>query len=247
MLQPTATEGLRSDLRDKTRVIYQSVEDIPGGKPLRTTKTRKQVFSGSFTKQNFDVCVVGHLRTVKDPFRAALASRLLPKSSRIHILQIGAPLTAAMAARAEAEARTNPRYCWLGEQPRSRVRRILARSDVCVLSSRIEGGANVLSEAIVASVPILASRIDGNIGILGPDYPGFFSAGDTHQLARLLTRAETDSGFLGELKSRVKGLAPLFDPKCEQRAWADLIRDFHIRQTLKCVSEVLDKARLPFR
>lgn len=225
VLQPKASEELRPDLREKTRVIFQSVEDISGGRPAKTTEPRKQVTSRSSTRQNFNICVVGHLRTVKDPFRAALASRLLPGSSRIHLLQVGAAMTAAMAARAKAEADRNPRYEWLGEQSRSRVRRILAKSDLCVLSSRIEGGANVLSEAIVASIPILASRIDGNVGILGPDYPGFFSVGNTPQLARLLNRAETDPGFLGELRSRVKKLAPMFAPKREQQTWADLIRE----------------------
>lgn len=80
-------------------------------------------------------------------------------------MQVGGAMTDEMAARARKEMTTNKRYQWLGEQPRARGRRILEKSCLCVLSSRIEGGANVLSEAIVASVPILASRIDGNVGI----------------------------------------------------------------------------------
>jgi glycosyltransferase involved in cell wall biosynthesis len=100
-------------------------------------------------------------------------------------------MTAAMANRARKEMNTNKRYRWLGEQTRSRALRILNRSYLSVLSSRMEGGANVLSEAIAASVPILALRIDGNVGILGADYPGYFDVGNTTQLARLLSRAET--------------------------------------------------------
>lgn len=228
-LQPKAFEELGRDLRDKTRVIYQSFEGVSGNRRARTTRIRprKRPSSGTSAKQGFDVCVIGHLRTVKDPFRAVLAARLLPPSSQIRVLQIGGAMTPAMAARAEAEARTNPRYRWLGEQPQSRVHRILATSDLCVLSSRIEGGANVLSEAIITSIPILASRIDGNVGILGPDYPGFFRVGDTHQLAKLLNRAETEPGFLDELSISVKALAPIFDPKREQQAWADLISELH--------------------
>ncbi|MFS8087401.1 MAG: glycosyltransferase, partial [Acidobacteriota bacterium] len=88
-----------------------------------------------------------------------------------------------------------------------------------------EGGANVLSEAIVAGVPVLASRIDGNVGILGADYPGLFRVGDTRELTRLMIRAETDSKFLAQLKTRVRKLAPLFDPKREERAWADLLSE----------------------
>ena len=193
VLQPKAIDELRPSLQDKTRVIYQSVEGArkPAAKTRARKPERRERFSG-----NFDVCVIGHLRPVKDPFRTAMAARLLPRSSRIRVLQVGGAMTDAMAARARKEMRVNQRYEWLGEQPRSQVRRILAKSRLCVLSSRMEGGANVLSEAIVASVPILASRIDGNVGILGEDYPGYFGVGDTKQLAQLMTRAETCPEYL---------------------------------------------------
>ena len=209
VLQPKALEQLDDSFRAKARVIYQSVERIdrqPAG-------------------QNFDVCVIGHLRAVKDPFRAALAARLLPAESRIRIRQVGGAMTAAMAKRAQAEADRNHRYEWLGELTRSRTRRILVRSQICVLSSRMEGGANALSEAIVAGVPVLASCIDGNTGILGEDYPGLFEVGDTRALARLLIRGETDKHFLSDLRRRVKRLAPLFNPNRERRAWAGLLRE----------------------
>jgi glycosyltransferase involved in cell wall biosynthesis len=154
-----------------------------------------------------------------------MAARLLPDSSQIRVLQIGGAMTDTMAARARREMNSNQRYQWLGEQPRSRVSRILAKSRLCVLSSRVEGGANALSEAIVASVPILASRIGGNVGILGADYPGLFDVGDTEQLALLLARAETHPEFLAELRDRGKKLAPLFDPAREEQAWAELLSE----------------------
>jgi putative glycosyltransferase (TIGR04348 family) len=226
VLQPKALEVLRPSLRDKTKVIYQSVQDTRkpasgrAAKPSACKPEGRKRLSG-----NFDVCVIGHLRTVKDPFRTAMAARLLSRSSRIRVLQVGGAMTDAMAAKARHEIRINPRYQWLGEQPQSRVRRILARSRLCVLSSRLEGGANVLSEAIVAFVPILASRIDGNLGILGADYPGYFGVGDTKQLAHLLTRAETCPKYLAELRARGKNLAPLFSPAREEQAWADLISE----------------------
>jgi len=220
VLQPKAMEELRPAWRAKARVIYQSVEALP--RP--TSKTRaSNAYINERSNGSFDVCVIGHLRAVKDPFRAALAARSLPCSSRIRILQMGSAMTDAMAARARKEMRANPRYEWLGELPRSHVRRILAKSRLSVVASRIEGGANVVSEAIAASVPILASRIDGNVGILGEDYPGFFEVGDTQQLARLMALAETDREYLAELRDRCKKLAPLFDPIAEEQAWADLI------------------------
>jgi len=226
VLQPKAVEELRPSWRKKTRIIYQSVEDkealtVARGSSAKTRATKVE----ARTNGNFDVCVIGHLRAVKDPFRTAMAARSLPDSSTIRVLQVGGAMTAAMANKARKEMTANQRYRWLGEQPRSRALRILKRSSLCVLSSRMEGGANVLSEAMAASVPILASRINGNVGILGSNYPGYFDVGDTTQLARLLTRAETSPGYLTKLKEWSKGLAGLADPAREEQAWSGLINE----------------------
>jgi putative glycosyltransferase (TIGR04348 family) len=228
VLQPKATEKLRPIWRKKTRVIYQSVEN---GQAVTGTSGRPAKPQGNSTRAkerstaSFDVSVIGHLRAVKDPFRTAMAARLLPDSSKVRVLQIGGAMTDGMANRARKEMIVNERYQWLGEQPQVRVRRILERSSLCVLSSRMEGGANVLSEAIVASVPVLASRVDGNVGILGLDYPGYFHVGATRELAQLLRRVESSSDFLAELRDRVKGLAFLFDPVREQQAWSNLNKE----------------------
>jgi putative glycosyltransferase (TIGR04348 family) len=220
VLQPKAVEELRPGWRARTRVIYQSVEELPGS----ASRTKgKQTYINKRSNGSFDVAVVGHLRSVKDPFRAALAARSLPCSSRIRILQIGGAMTDAMAARARREMLVNPRYKWLGEMTRSQARRALASCRLSVVSSRIEGGANVVSEAIKASVPILASRINGNVGILGADYPGLFEVGATQELSQLLIHSETDRKYLIELRVRLQKISPLFDLKREQKAWADLI------------------------
>ena len=214
--QPLAARALPRRLRRKLRVIYQSVEKTPA--PRR---------SGRF----FDVCVLGHLRKVKDPFRAALAARRLPIDSRIRILQAGAAMEPAMARRAHAEARRNPRYRWLGGLPRGRARRLLAASHLLVLSSRMEGGANVISEAVVNGVPVLASRIAGSVGLLGADYAGYFAAGDTAALARRLARAERDPHFYQQLKTWCARLRARFQPAREQAAWKKLLRELGRRET----------------
>jgi putative glycosyltransferase (TIGR04348 family) len=220
-LQPKAFDDLSPRLHAKTRIIYQSVHSVRTGRPLSPNSNRhSDDMAGS---RNFTVCVIGHLRPVKDPFRTALAARLLPPSSRIRVLHVGGAMSDGMAARARAEMEKNPRYLWLGEQPRWRTRRILARSHLCVLSSRMEGGANALSESIVASVPVVASRIPGTVGILGEDYPGYFNVGDTRELRRLLVRAEADPDFLSLLRSKCDELAGLFEPEREQKAWKDLL------------------------
>ena len=224
VLQPKAIEELRPGWRKKTSVVYQSVENRQTlrGTSRRSVKTipRKPELRSN---HRFDVAVIGHLRAVKDPFRTAMAARLLPDSSSIRVLQVGRAMTRVMASRALKEMRANKRYQWLGEQPQSRVRQILRKSSLCVLSSRLEGGANVLSEAIGASVPILASYIKGNVGILGAEYPGYFDVGDTRHLARLLTRAETSPDYLAELKAWSNNLARLTEPAREEQAWSDLI------------------------
>ena len=130
-----------------------------------------------------------------------------------------------MATRARTEMKVNPRYRWLGEQPRARVQQILARSALLALSSKLEGGANVLSEAIVAGTPVLASRIPGSVGILGENYDGYFTVGDTEELARLLNRAESDSAFLARLRSHCAKLKPLFTTARERTAWRRLIAE----------------------
>lgn len=228
-LQPKALEELPRDLRRKTRVIYQSVNSTPmtagpglnAKPPLGSMGRARSRSSGE--RDAFDVCVVGHLRPVKDPFRAAMATRRLPASSRIKVIHVGGAMSEQAAVRARAEMKMNPRYRWLGEQPAWRVRRILERSDLFVLSSRMEGGANALGEAIVAGTPVLASRISGSVGILGEDYSGYFEVGDTKGLARLMRRAESDKSFIGELRMQCDRLIPFFDPAREEAAWAEVL------------------------
>jgi putative glycosyltransferase (TIGR04348 family) len=212
VLQPLGIEELPPHLRARARVIYQSAE-APLGK-------RHPPRSGLF-----EICVLGHLRPVKDPFRTALASRLLPPSSRLRVLHIGAALTPDMAEQARAEAAANPRYRWRGDLPRWKALRTLAQSRLLVLTSRLEGGANVISEAIAAGVPILASHIPGSVGLLGADYPGFFPVGDTQALADLLHRAETDAAFYNSLKAWCRRLRPLVRPARERQGWRRLLRE----------------------
>lgn len=229
-LQPKALEELPRDLRQKTRVIYQSVNSTQmiasprvnaDPSPVRSLERARSRSAGE--RKTFDVCVIGHLRPVKDPFRAVMATRRLPASSRIRVIHVGGAMSEQAAVRARAEMKTNPRYRWLGEQSAGRVRRILERSCLFVLSSRMEGGANVLGEAIVAGTPVLASRISGSIGILGEEYAGYFEVGDTNGLARLMRRAESDQNFIAELRKQCSRLVSLFDPAREEAAWIELL------------------------
>jgi len=211
VLQPLARTRLPEELRPKTRVIYQSAPR-PAEPPEPATAF-------------FDVAVLAHLRRVKDPFRAAHAARLLPESSRVRIVHAGAALEPDLSREAAKEMAANPRYVWRGDVPRREALRTLAVSRLAVISSLAEGGANVVSEAAAASVPLLASRIDGTVGLLGEDYPGYFPVGDTRALSNLLLRAESDPVFLRALRDGVERSAPLFSPEREIRSWESLIAE----------------------
>lgn len=211
VLQPMAIEALPRRVRGKVRVILQSAAP-----PRSRPGARAGVF---------EACVLGHLRRVKDPFRAAEAARLLPPSSRIRVIHAGSAVEPGMKARAQAEQRRNPRYRWLGPLTHAQARRVLARSRLLCLTSRLEGGANILSEAAAAGVPVLSSRIDGSVGMLGPDYAGYFPVGGTRALARLLRRAETDRHFYSALRRGMRPLARLVRPARERAAWAALLAE----------------------
>ena len=211
VFQPLAMNEFDDELKKKTRLFYQSAEQTQNP-PLPD-------------RDAFVVTVVGHLREVKDPLRTAMAARKLPKESRVRVVQAGDADDSQLVERARAEALKNPRYRYLGSIPRWKVRRQIASSHLLVLSSRIESGANVVSEAAVDYVPMLLTRIPGNVGLLGEDYPGYFEPGDTKGLADLLLRAETDEDFYQELKTRAALLARNFRPEKEVKDWEKLIRE----------------------
>jgi putative glycosyltransferase (TIGR04348 family) len=207
VLQSMGLKELPRRLRRKTRVIYQSASRVKGRPPKGN---------------GFIVSVIGHLRPVKDPLRTALAARSL-NHSNLRIVHAGRALGRDIERRTRAEMARNPHYRWLGELPHWKTRRLLAGSHLLSLTSVMEGSANVLSEAIASSVPVVASKIPGLVGTLGNDYPGYFRVGDTDGLARLLKRVESDKSFYRTLKSRGARLKPLVDPRRERAAWKALI------------------------
>ena len=210
VLQEMGPKELEPRHQAKTHVVYQSAEPIKPQPPL---------------KRYFDVCVIGHLRAEKDPFRAALAAQLLPPTSRIRITHIGRPYNKSFAEEAKLHASNNPRYRWRGEVPRWKARRLLSRSRLLVQSSLLEGGANVVSEALAARVPVIASEIPGNVGMLSKDYPGYYETSDERELARLLHRVETDDTFYETLKARCEARRCLVLPEREHAALESLVKE----------------------
>ncbi len=211
VLQERGGARLPEELRGRVRVIHQSAA-APDDPP----PTRDDVF---------EAAVLCHMRPVKDPFRAAEAVRLLPDDSAVEVTHAGRALTDDARRRAEREDDENPRWRWAGELSREEALRLLARARVLVVSSRLEGGANVVTEALACGTPVLASRIDGSVGLLGAAYPGYFPVEDTAALARLLRRAETDPAWLERLEAACRERAELADPARERRAWAELLEE----------------------
>lgn len=210
VLQEHGLEQLGPELAGRTDVIVQSVPEIPPRTPREDC---------------FEVALLAHLRPVKDPLRLAEAVRLLPDDSRIRVVHLGDGRDPALAAAATDESTNNSRYEWRGPVPREEALAVLAGSRLLALTSLHEGGANVVSEALAAGVPVISSEIPGSTGLLGKDYPGYFPAGDAEALAAVLYSAEKDvGGFYRVLAERCSALRPLVDPAREKRAFAELLR-----------------------
>ncbi len=218
VLQADAPSQLPPRHRDKTHVIYQSVRTGLSWQPLR---------------RKFRLCVLGHLRRVKDPFRAAEAVAYLHRHAAglspgqafrpLEVCQAGEALSPSFARRAERWQAQHPWYRYLGEVPHHRAMRLLSRSSLLVLSSLMEGGANVVCEAIAVGTPVLSSDIGGTRGLLGADYPGLFPVGDTRALAQLIHRCATEQRFLLRLHRWCAARRHLVAPEREQAAWRKLL------------------------
>jgi len=209
VLQRCAIDELPQALHARTFVVHQSAAAARNVHPLRRC---------------FELGVVGHLREEKDPLLAARAlARIAPAPSGslpLRVTQIGRSLDPALASEARLAMDSDSRYRWLGEVAPARARQIIARSRAMIISSRMEGGANVVSEAIAAGTPVIASRIPGNLGLLGSDWPATFPVGDESALAALIVRVSEDPPFLQSLRDAIADRAWIADPDQERASLA---------------------------
>ncbi len=211
VLQPEGVAALPPAHRAKARVIYQSCaarQALP-----KTDRVLRAI-------------AVGHLREEKAPDTLFAAARALAPAEGIRIDHVGGGLDPALQAAAETTAAACPHYRWLGALPHAATRRRIQQAHLLAHPSRMEGGAHVLMEAVRSGTPVLASRIDGNIGMLGKEYPGYFTLGDADELAALLRRCRAtqsqSDGLLAQLARQAAALAPRFSPDRERtdlRQW----------------------------
>ena len=210
VLQDDAPSLLREPWRRKAQVIFQSARLLasrrkPGGR--------------------LDCVVVGHLREEKDPRTLFEAVRRIPQGLPIRVRHIGAPLDPALGEAARELAASDPRYRYVGALPHGLARAALGSAHVLVHPSVVEGGANVIVEAVTAGTPVIASRISGNVGMLGADYPGFFEPRDAAGLASCIVRALQDPAYLASLRSACARRKALFRPQAEATAVRRLAAD----------------------
>ena len=207
LLQEAGLARLPPALRAKARVIHQSAPSLaPAAREAGC----------------IDICMVGHLRAEKDPLTFMRAAALVT-APRVRLLHVGRALDPALEVAAQAAMRETPRYRWLGPLPHAETRARLAASSAMAIASTMEGGANVIIEAVTSGVPVLASDIEGNAGMLGAEYAGYFPVGDAAALARLIDRIAGDADFDALLRRQCAARAPLFAPKAEQAALNDLV------------------------
>lgn len=204
VLQDAGLKELEPRLRKKSMVIYQSARTL---KPYVTEQKQRHI----------DALMIGHLREEKDPETFMRAAALVT-DRRVRLLQIGGALDGTLGARAQATQRSVPRYRWLGGMPHPEARQALKFSGMLVVASKMEGGANVIVEALTSGVPVLASDIPGNRGMLGDDYAGYFPVGDAAALAALIDRCAGDVGYRARLLAQCARRAPLFAPARERAA-----------------------------
>lgn len=201
VLQDDAPRLLGARLRRKTSVVYQSSD----------TRLRHAP-----PQDRFRIAVVGHLRDEKDPLRAAYALRHL-KEKKIEIVQVGGAIQGSYTRLAQKLQDQDSRYRWLGSLPHGETLKWIARCHLMVISSRMEGGANVIAEAARIGTPVLASKMSGNVGMLGRSYPGYFRTGDENSLARLISKAMNPE-TAGKLRKSLAARRKLFAPSSEKRA-----------------------------
>jgi len=202
-LQEDAPRLLAPRWRRKTEVIFQSA------RPLRARRK---------AAGRLDCVVVGHLRAEKDPLTLFRAISLLPRELPIRVRHIGAALDPKLGRAARALQRSDPRYRYSGSLPHGLTRAAIQAAHLLVHPSVAEGGANVVVEAVTSGTAVLASRISGNVGMLGPRYGGYFEPGNESDLARCLVQAFEDAPFRRRLTQGCAARRPLFAPAREARA-----------------------------
>jgi glycosyltransferase involved in cell wall biosynthesis len=176
--------------------------------------------------------ISGHVRSEKDPltglagFAQAFPRAHLADGSPTHLTHVGGARdpSAVEALVAAASQLPTGSISLLGARPHEEAVGLMKTHHCLIQPSRVEGGALVISEAAAHRLPVLASRIDGHLGLLGEDYPGYFQVGDPTDLARLMRQFAESAAFRDELRSAlIQNTLALTSPALEKSQLKSLI------------------------
>lgn len=222
---PAGNSDVRASLADADRLIVLQ-GDARGFVPPEARHKVDVILQSAFAltawrrkaSHRLQCVLVAHLRPEKDPGTVMAAWRSLPPDLPIFLSVIGEALDPELGNAFRELAARDPRVRWLGALSHARTRQAIRRAHILLCPSLMEGGANVIVEAITAGTAVIASDISGNLGMLGPDYGGYFPAGNAGTLAQLLVRAWSDRALLATLESQCQVRAGLFTPEAERSA-----------------------------
>jgi len=201
-LNRCAADALPAALRPKLDIVLQSASPLG---PLPRSRA-------------FTVVVAGHLRDEKNPQLVWRLMRDWPAQVPLRLVHIGAALQPALGRQARQVERVQPAYVWRGARPHSALRRRVASAHLLLHPSHMEGGSLAIIEALMAHTPVIASRVPGNVGLLGASYPGLFDADDAAAAAALIARASSEPRFAARLARDCARLARQFTPQRERIA-----------------------------
>ena len=222
VLQEKAMDKVPAEHIHKTHTVFQSCSEYPTlAKPNDVLK----------------LVVVGHLRDVKMPQTIFEAACLLKQYNDIEWTHIGDALDTHWGQQALATQQVNFNYHWLGNVDHERVRHLIQQAHVLIHPSQMEGGAHVIMEAVRSGTPVIASYVDGNVGMLGNDYLGYFPLGDANALVNLIMQLHANmtehhppadvttanntsspNNLYQQLRQQCAARAPLFTPINEKAA-----------------------------
>lgn len=213
VLQDEGVKAVPPDYAAKTVTVYQSARLLRPGRRSR---------------RHFDLALVGHVRAEKDPLTAVRALRRLPADLPVRLFHVGGDLDPQLAVEVRALGAGDARYVPLGAMSQAATRQLIKRCHLMLLPSVMEGGANVLIEAVTSGVPVLGSDIPGNRGMLGADYPGWFPVGDAARLADLILASARDPDYYAILSRRCAERVSLFSPAHECASVCSLLNPLRV-------------------
>ena len=130
------------------------------------------------------------------------AAELCSRNSKVEFVFVGdGPLRPQLEREAEV-TRCRERVLFLGD--RRDIPAVLASLDISVLPSASESLSNVILESMAAGLPVIASRVGGNVELLSENRGVLVEHGDASVLANAIEGLLRDPGQRNEMGSRAR-------------------------------------------